>query len=271
MTGGPFDLHAFYREVDRRYREGSGDGVLRFLEDQLDRARASGDEDALVAVASELGSVLRVRGELARAEALYLEAIRILDERPQAPALSRVNLRINLGDVYVAWGRGETAVRLFDEAEGMLPCAESHPYQLSAICNNRSSAWRQLGRLAEARRDLRRASALLARVEGSEGERAVNGINLAQILLQEGRLEEADAEIAPVLKAYETLSGGRDIHRPNALAVAAQVAYLRGNYTRASELYGEAIAALSDKLGDSATVEALRRQKARVDRLAGIY
>ena len=269
MTGEPFDLRTFYREVDRRYRESSGDGVLRFLEGELSRARASGDEDAIVAVASELGSVLRVRGELARAEALYLEAIRILDACPQAPALSRVNLRIHLGDVYVAWGRGTEAVCLFDEAEGLLPCAESHPYQLSAICNNRSSAWRLMGHLPEARRDLRRASALLERVADSEGERAVNGINLAQILLQEGRLEEADAEIAPVLVAYETLSGGRDIHRPNALAVAAQIAYLRGNYARSSALYSEAIHSLADKLGDSDTVRALRNMKARVDRLAG--
>ena len=270
MDAQPLDHHAFYHEVDRRYRESSGDGVLRFLENEMRRARSSGSEDAVVAVASELGSVLRVRGEYERAEGLYDEAIRILEARPSASLFSRVNLRINLGDVYVAWGRNADAVRLFDEAEGLLECPESRPYQLSAICNNRSSAYRGLGRLTEARKDLRRAGALLERIPDSEGERAVNGINLAQILLLEGRVEEADQEMAPVLKAYETLSGGRDIHRPNALVVAGQIAYLRGDYRRASGYYGDAIAALVDKLGDSATVRGLREQKAKIDRLVGL-
>lgn len=262
-----FDVPSFLREVNRRYREGSGEDVPAFLRGELARARSLGSEDGVIAVLNELGSVCRVRGELPEAEALYLETVALLDRRAGDVSLARATARINLGDVYVAWGRNIDAVRIFDEAEALISCPEKHPYELSAICNNRSAAWRGQGRLSEARRDLRRADALLDEVPGTQGERAVNGINLAEILLQEGRLDEAEATIRPVLLAYETLSGGRDIHRSCALATAARIAWLHGDYELASERYGGAVESLADKLGESATVAALRTEQARVDRL----
>lgn len=268
MSEHPFDLHEFYQEVDRRYRHTSGDDVEVFLEDALCRARLSGDSDAIIAVASELGSVLRVRGEFTRAEQLYTKALRRLVTSPTASRLSQVNVRINLGDVYEAWGRFDEAIRIFDEAEALLDCPESYPYQVSALCNNRSSAYREMGRLADARRDLKKAHKLLEHVENSAGERAVNEINLAQILLMEGRLDEAQRTIEGALEAYKTLSGGRDIHKPNAYAVLGQILYLKGAYADASAAYGQAIAALTDKLGSSHTVEVLQREKDRIDKLA---
>lgn len=268
MPKTPFDLPAFYREVDARYREQAGPEVLRFLVSVLARAQAAGDVLASSAVASELGSVLRVRGEFEAAAALYAAAIEALDRAEAADSRSRVNLRINLGDVYAAAGDAVRAIELFDEAEALLIEPAHHPYELSAILNNRSSAYRAQGRLDRARQDLRRAAELLDGVPNAEGNRAVNGINLAQILMEEGRLDEAEEVLVPVLAIYEHLTGGRDIHRPAALATAAQVARLRGEYALAGERYTEAIDALADKVGESEAVDRLRRERERVERLA---
>ncbi len=261
-----FDLAEFYRGVDRCYRETTGDGILRYLRDAAHRVSSTGDASDLAAVASELGSVLRVRGELEWAATLYEAAVTAL-EKTGAPALSRCNLAINLGDVYVAQGRPALAIEQFNRAESLLPQPESHPYELSAVFNNRAAAHRAAGNLVAARQDLRRASALLEQVPNSEGQRAVNAVNLTQILMSEGQLDAAKAEIDRALEAYRTLSGGRDIHRPHALATAAQIAYLTGQYAQASDYYGQAIEALEDKVGEAESACRLRAEKQKIDAL----
>lgn len=268
MRRGSFDLQGFYREVDRAYGAADPVAVVHVLRDAIDGACVSSDPLALAAVASELGSVLRARGELELAEKLYLAALPAVDRAWDRSPLSRCTMRINLGDVYLAQGRGCDAVAAFDQAEVFLSRPEDHPYELSAICNNRASAYRLCGMLTEARRDLARAIAVLEGVPGTAGERAVHAVNLAQILTEEGKLDEAAAALEPALKAYETLSGGRDIHRPQAFAAAGRIAYLKGDYARCRDCYSNAIAAVEDKLGMAPIVQQLEAERDRADRLA---
>ena len=252
------ELGTFYSELDRLYGEPGAD-VEGFLREALRRARLVRDERAVASVANELGSVLRLRGELRESEGLYDEVPRALeatgaDERDVARAL------VNLGDVYVAQGRNAAAIEAFDRAERMLGDGDENRLELSAICNNRSSAYRGLGRFSDARADLRRAGRLLDGVPGTEGKRATNAINLAQVLTDEGRIEEAAEVIAKALVTYETLGGGRDVHRPHALATAARIAYLRGDYVAAEAHYLKAAEVLREKLGDSPNADALERR-----------
>lgn len=268
MMDGDVDIRAFYAEVDRSYREGRGDETLGFLEAALGRARAGVDPGAFIAVASELGGVLRIRGDHRRALALYDEALEAFARWEESSPESLGSLLINKGDVLVAAGRHREAIGVFDEAERVIAGASRDPYRLSAVCNNRSAAYRELGRFDLARRDLRRAVELLGDDPARRGNRAVTRTGLAQILVKEGRLEQAEREIGIALAEYEELSDGRDIHRPNALATAGQIAYLRGSYRRAAELYRLAAELLEDKTGPSKTVALLERERARMDRLA---
>ena len=252
------ELGTFYSELDRLYGEPGAD-VEGFLREALRRARLVRDGRGVASVANELGSVLRLRGELRESEELYDEVLHALeatgaDESDVARAL------VNLGDVYVAQGRNAAAVEAFDRAERMLGDGDANPLELSAICNNRSSAYRGLGRFSDARTDLRRAGRLLDGVPGTEGKRATNAINLAQVLTDEGRIEEAAEVIAAALVMYETLGGGRDVHRPHALAPAARIAYLRGDYAAAEAHYLKAAEVLRDKLGDAPNADALERR-----------
>lgn len=252
------ELGTFYSELDRLYGEPGAD-VEGFLREALRRARLVRDERAVASVANELGSVLRLRGELRESEGLYDEVLRALeatgaDERDVARAL------VNLGDVYVAQGRNAAAIEAFDRAERMLGDGDENRLELSAICNNRSSAYRGLGRFSDARADLRRAGRLLDGVPGTEGKRATNAINLAQVLTDEGRIEEAAEVIAKAFVTYETLGGGRDVHRPHALATAARIAYLRGDYVAAEAHYLKVAEVLREKLGDSPNADALERR-----------
>lgn len=201
MAAGAFDLKAFYARVDGLYRDGRGDMVYRYLADSLAAARRSGDPLAIVAVASELGGVERVRGNLRQAESLYDEALLLHGRMPSPDAVSSANLLINKGDVLVAQGRYAAAVVLFDRAEALLGDGVKTAYQRSAICNNRSAAYREMGEYALARRDLRRAVSLLDLVDGAQDKRAVALVSLAQTLVKEGRLDEARREIDAALRA----------------------------------------------------------------------
>lgn len=270
MDSRAFDIEGFLRDADRCYRELHGDEVVRFFEEALLRARACGSADAVIVVANEFGSVARTRGELGRARELYREALSLLERRPgEVPARSRASLLLNYGDVCVAQGSFAEAVELFDAAEALLADEPECFYERSAICNNRSSAWRGLGRMADARRDLECAVDLLERVPGSAGARAVARVNLAQLLIDEGRLDAAERVLAPALEAFLTLSGGRDIHRPNAFAAAGQLRMLQGRYAEAAVCYREAARSLADKVGASENVERLRAAGSRAARLAG--
>ena len=268
MGDGTFDLHAFYDRVDGLYRDGRGDDVHRYLADALVAARRGGDDLAIAAVASELGGVERVRGNLAMAEGLYDEALRAHGRNRASQPGSPVNLLVNKGDVLVAQGRYAGAVELFDRAESLAGEGADTAYQRSAICNNRAAALRELGDFARARRDLRRAIALLDEVGCKEDKRAVTQVSLAQILVKEGRLPEARRVVDAALDAFETLSGGRDIHRPNAYACSASVAYLMGDYARAADHMARAAALLRDKVGASPMVERLEGEGRRMRRLA---
>lgn len=268
MAAGAFDLKAFYARVDLLYRDGRGDDVHRYLDEALAAARRFGDPLAIAAVASELGGVERVRGNLLQAEALYDEALLAHGSMAAPNADSQANLLINKGDVLVAQGRYAAAVDLFDWAEALLGTGAQAAYQRSAICNNRAAAFREMGRYNAARRDLRQALSLLDQVEGKDDKRAVTRVSLAQILVKEGRLDDARREVDAALRAYETLSGGRDIHRPNAYACSAQVAYLQGDYRLAADHMDRAVKALQDKVGASPMVERLQRERRRMQRLA---
>ena len=268
MDAGAFDLKAFYARVDGLYRDGRGDEVYRYLADSLAAARHSGDPLAIVAVASELGGVERVRGRLRQAEDLYDEALLFHGLMPSPNEASLANLLINKGDVLVAQGRYAAAVDLFDRAEALLGDEGEAAYKRSAICNNRSAAYREMGEYGLARRDLRRAVSLLDAVEGAQDKRAVTLVSLAQILVKEGRLDDARREIDAALRAYETLSGGRDIHRPNAYACSGQIAYLMGDYRLAADQMRLAAEALQDKVGASPMVERLQEECRRMQRLA---
>lgn len=260
----PFDVDQFFKALDERYRHATGEQLVEFLRSELDRARLTGGKQAVAAVANELGSVLRVRGEFEESERMFREVCDLADEN--GAVLARCNARINLGSVYVAWDKFEKAIEYLDAAEELLP--EGHPYEMSAICNNRSTALRMLKRFSEARQDLRRATELLEQVSGTEGERAVNGINIAQTYLSEGKVDEAAREMGPVLEAYKTLTGGRDIHKPHALATAADIACMQGDYAKGAQLYGEAADAMADKLGDAPVIERLRAAQKRAEERA---
>ncbi|WP_028264460.1 tetratricopeptide repeat protein [Atopobium fossor] len=252
----------FYQELDRLFSEPGAD-VIGYLQKQLHLAQLEGDNIMVIAAANELGSLFRVRGEFADAERLYKKTLLLLNDE-HADDLSYARILINLGDVYVAWGKYNQAIQVFDEAEKLIAEQYDYSYELSALCNNRSSAYRGLGQFEKAKQELKRAAQLLEKVPNSEGRRAVNAINLAQSLVDEGCLAEAGRVLAPALTTFETLNGGRDIHRPYALSVAGKIAYLQGQYRHARACYQWAAQLLKEKLGSSPAVDALMHEAQRM-------
>lgn len=259
----------FYQELDRLFSEPGAD-VIGYLQNQLHLAQLEGNTAMVIAAANELGSLFRVRGEFTEAEHLYKKTLLLL-EREDADALVYARVLINLGDVYVAWGKYKRAIQVFDKAEKLMGDEHGNSFELSALCNNRSSAYRGLRQFTQAKQELKRAAQLLENVPSSEDKRAVNAINLAQALVDEGCLVEAGKVLAPALIAFETLHHGRDIHRPYALAVAGQIAYLQGRYRHARACYQWAAQLTREKLGVSPTVEALMREAQRMEKLECTY
>ncbi|MCC6102455.1 MAG: tetratricopeptide repeat protein [Olegusella sp.] len=258
------DVSNFYTQLDHLY-DTEGADVAGYLQNHLRLARSQRDEIGIATIANELGSVLRIRGELNESEALYHETLSILKNHNATDKQISIIL-INLGDVYVAMGRFQLAVNTFNQAETLL--ADDDKYERSAVYNNRSSAYRGLGDFFEARKNLQKAEELLENIPNAREELAVNTINLAQILMDQGRLQEANNIVTKALLIYKTLNNGNDIHRPNALATAGKINYLMGNYKVAACFYERAANSLFKKLGESKTVESLRQEAKRIKQLA---
>lgn len=264
-----YDVEAFYKRLTTAYQMHRGDALKAFLQRELEAARASSDDDGIVIVSNELGSVLRVRGEAEASLALYADVLERLRRRGMQRTASFASARINQGGAWMVAGNPREALQSYDEAIDILnQLPETTHYQRAAALNNRSQAYRACNQLEAAIRDIRQALQLLPKTPDARGERATSLTNYANIELLRGEFAHARTLLQEALDIFDTESGGRDIHYPNALATYGELEYYCGNYESSAAYYQLAIDKLRDKVGDAASTALLERNRARSLRLS---
>jgi class 3 adenylate cyclase/tetratricopeptide (TPR) repeat protein len=210
-----------------------------YLTEELAAARAAGRKDLESIALLTRADTHRVKIELDEAEALLAEARDLAEESGAVASRGRVFLtwsRIYLfrGDLEQAEEAAQEAERLFTEAGAVWAAAR-------ALNDGAWAAWWS-GDLAKGEKRFRESIRLLKPL-GDRAALCESQRGLAELLLERGRLEEAERF---ALDARETV-GPQDLtSRATTAASLAMVRAAQGRDEEAEALFGEAIETVAD-------------------------
>ncbi len=217
------------------------DNSIEAHETAMRHAEAAGDDMAALDIASAL---------------IYLHATRVLDPvkaemwstlaenklvrvgAVPMPILS--GLRINQATALKMNGKFQASVDLLTEVTAMLP-AEGYERRRSTALHNRAAAYRDLGELELATKDLLEATALRVALLGPHHRlTGASKLQLAYLLAEQGANVEADATLAEAIAILRGANGtARDL--VEAQQTRAIFAAQRGDLESAIELIKPAI------------------------------
>jgi tetratricopeptide (TPR) repeat protein len=193
---------------------------------------------------SNLAVVYRTQGRYGDAEAMYREALRLLEKNHLSETAEAVTPLNNLAELYRVEGepaRGEPyARRSVALAESLFgagdPAAAGGLHTLAAITRDR-------GRLDDALALYGRAAALLEKLPPSQAGAPLvrNFANVAEIRLAQREYAEAESAARRALALAGEASAPRDSGRAQALNNLAQALRFERRFNEAEPLYEEAV------------------------------
>ncbi|MBO4331162.1 MAG: tetratricopeptide repeat protein, partial [Oscillospiraceae bacterium] len=224
-----------YRRLDALYAADDAKGAYRLLCEQKSEAERTGDDTLALAAANSLMGHCRENCLFDEVDGHYREALRCIDALGLRGTLDEAATLLNAATVFCVMGRQEQSEELYDRAERLyLRLSEPGDARVAAIYNNKGLLFRSRGEREKAYASFAKALALLTERNGPADELAASRLNLASVC---GELSEAE-ELAGLAAAYyDTPEGRTDIHRFTAAALQAELAYRRGEYARAGELF----------------------------------
>jgi tetratricopeptide (TPR) repeat protein len=224
------------KRLRRQWREEERIRQGRALREQL-----GGENNAALAGSlNDAGLVLFAEGRMEEAEGLFRRALGILDRIAFRPHAAAGTLLQHLGDT--AWGRGDldAAIARYEEAAGQFAGAlgEDHPRRAAAL-NSWASALNERGRSEEAE-ELYRASIRIYDRHAAQqpGDLAVPLHNLGVLLLEQGRIEEADTCLRRAVQLVAGNAGGA--RAPMVMRTMARCCQAAGDLEAAAQFEEEA-------------------------------
>jgi CHAT domain-containing protein/Flp pilus assembly protein TadD len=213
------------------------------------RRRAPGISHAELSESlNNLASIIRAQGRLAEAEPLVVEALAVLLRHETDPVtLGRAHNNVGLlsrdrGDFRRAQEHLEKAAELWRKAY-----PPDHP-ALGTVANNLGLVWQALGDLPKAEASFRESLPIREKA-GNPENLALTLNNLASVLQEDGRLDEAEPLYGRAIALYEEAVGAEHPSLGQALSNFAVLHLLRKDYDRAGPLYRRALAIREKALG----------------------
>ena len=226
-------------------------GAERHLLYWLEEARLGRDLRGQLMIEGELVGHYRKTGEREKAFAHGEEELRLIRELDFEGTISAGTAYVNVATAMTAFGENERAMELFERARAAYEAAPAtRPELLGGLYNNMALTCVSLGRFAEAGELYALALSQMERVEGGELEQAITLLNMADALVAEKGMEEAEAKTEELLdRAYalfDTTSAPRDGYYAFVCEKCAPVFSYYGYFlaaedlsTRAERLYAE--------------------------------
>jgi tetratricopeptide (TPR) repeat protein len=227
------ELRVLRSRTHLHWRNSEFERAQELAEQLVERVRNVEDHRTLIMDLQNLASIVSRNGDLERARLILEEEVRPMAERSDRP-LDRINLLYQLGKVYSLMGFVEPALACHREVAAMpemrtLP--EEHGYQHLAI----SGLLLSLDRIVEAIDAAREAVRLMRRVKHADSH-AHASRNLAELLVNVGRPDEALPELDEALDLFERIQDQPMVYRLRLLR--ARTLELAGNQTDALEEWG---------------------------------
>ena len=270
--GAPARLdETFYQRLDALYAAGDAAGAEAFLVEARDVAEIEENPQDQATIYNELMGHYRTAGnwvECERAMKGLLRAIRALHLKR---GLEWATLTLNIANAQRAMGRLTDAERNFlmvrDEYEAALDPSD---YRLASLYNNIGLTYRAKGQADIARGYFEKALAIVREIPGAGTAVSATCSNLADLLVDEGALDEASVYAHQAIEALSAPGMPLSVDFSAALATAARIDFARGDLEAAIELYSHAADTLERSFGKTRAYGTICRNLAQVYRAAGM-
>ena len=201
--GGRIEIDRVRERLDALQEAGDGAGAVRLLDYWLAEAVSVGDRTGEVLVENEYVGFFRKAGNGEAALSHGERAMALLLRYGLEDTVTAGTTRINLATACTAFGRPERAWELFTEARALYEARlDPADGRLGGLYNNMGLCAQALGRWSEGRALYERALAVMEKIPGGEGERAVTCLNWADLASAEA--DAVGTEEALIRAAEET-------------------------------------------------------------------
>ena len=226
-------------KADALFDRGDIEGALSVIEAGFRDAEAAADKASMLSLGNELLGFYRSFGRFSEAEALCGTLSDLVGEMDLGRDVAGATTMLNVGTCYRVLGRAEEAERCYASALDIYRCAlPEDDIRIAALYNNWGLLYRVTGELQKAEDMFLRADAIVSAAEAGV-ESATTWVNLASLLGQSGRFEEAERYAARAIGFFDSPDGKGDCHSIAAYAARAELFWRRGMYREAVDAYRE--------------------------------
>lgn len=256
----------FYMQLDQFYGQGQYDQAERFLLDTLHEAESDEKNHAdRATVLNEIMGFYRVKGDFANCEHYLKALLREMRSMHLRDGLTFATLTLNIANAYRAMGRLDEAERNFLRVKDIyLAELEPDDYRLASLYNNLSLVYRARGTNDLAYDYLVNALEIIRKLQGAEVPTAATCTNLADILLEMERVQEAERYARTAVGILEASAERPAEDYAAALSIMGRVCFAKGDYPDAKRSYEQA-AEVMTALGKTKALETIRRNLEQVE------
>lgn len=262
--------NAFYTKLDDLYDNDTPDELEAFLLDSVKTYQADEQGDEYISALNELGAFYRGRGRLGEAIEVFKRAKEAWEAARDAKGQGYALILNNLAGVYRLNGQNDEALALFlDELEIYEALAERDGFGYAGLLNNIALVYAQMNEMDKAIEYTGRAVATLEVTDALAY--AISAANLASMMLNAGRKQEAKAELIKAEEAF--LAGGymEDAHFAAALNIDAALEVADGNFEAALKKYGHAANIIKQFCGENGDYITVCANMAKTHMMAGSH
>lgn len=245
------DYNDFFQRLDGLLDEKKMDEAEQFLIDNMKKAVELEDTQAVLTVITELVGLYRVTGRHEESTMLADRAMAIA----QGAGLKGQNyatIVLNAATAYRAAGNYERAKELYEQTAGELKesgCKDAYRY--ASLYNNISLLYSETGEYERAKAELFKALEIIRKLPDCEVEEATTYVNLSLLYIRSGEYADAENNLMKAFAIFERDKGRKykDAHYGAALSAYGDLNLKKGEYSKAVEVYEEALSELARSYG----------------------
>ena len=235
------DMEDILRQIDKLLEENRGPQAQALMEECLQQALESGDENGAVTLLNELIGFCRETGQTDKAYYYGEVVLGLLEKMGLSGTLPFATSVLNIASAYRAGGRLEDAMTCYRAVEQIYSqVLEPDNMLVASLYNNKALLYQEMGDFEAARMHLEQALEIALRHPECYYEQASSYANLAATCLQLGREEQAAECFRRAIGIFEA-HGIRDTHYCAALASMATYYYQKKEYAQAEEYFTRAM------------------------------
>lgn len=261
------NLKDMYRKLDTYYENGDYQAARLFLENIIDDASRSNDLERLVAAGNEVAGMYRASADLDKAIDTYELVLKNLEELRMIGTNEYAIAQMNTANSYGAASLWEKALELYRSSLQTLKKNDfNDKYTLAAVNNGLSRAYAMNGNLNDAEDCAFEALVYICSLlPDSYPEMATTYTNIAEIRLQQNRLEDACVYFRKAIEIYLGKLHGKDIHYANACYGLAKALLACGDKLGAAENCRKALDLIYRDFGENEHYRLVKKMLADIN------